>query len=519
MTDAIWSLIESTESRYNTDDVIVLGKGPSADRIDPTFFAGRLVIGLNDAERIYPADISIFHDTWAAESIKDAGFRSKAYLTSIDFDAPGCEVIKVPFEPLQNDEADLMLSRFQDRDDVAIEEMMILTALWLARRVADKRQQRQKVYLIGFDFDPDAGYARAAMTSFGPPLSGGREASISVQADVLRNAMYALEGSQLEVLHVGDVPGLSTVDPSELGAHRARLTPRQAPQAPIQPAPNAPKVEITAEITTNHFGDRERLETMVRAAHAAGADWVKVQKRDVDSFYSAKQLATPYTSPFGTTFGEYRRALELDREDFEFLDDLCSRLGIGWFASVLDEPSFRFITDLGAPLIKLPSTISEHMDYLSHVAETYTGALVLSTGMTDTSYEKWVLETFKRQETLYLLHCNSAYPTPDAHCNIGVVRHYAELAATHPRLVPGYSSHDFGWMASALAVAAGARMVEKHVKLGHTEWAHFDAVAVDLNTSGFREYVDHVRLAQTFVGSSEKQITQSEHHKYYKTTS
>lgn len=170
-------------------------------------------------------------------------------------------------------------------------------------------------------------------------------------------------------------------------------------------------------------------------------------------------------------------------------------------------------------LVKLPSTISEKKEYLEFVADNYTGSLVISTGMTDKAYENWLLETFTRQESLYLLHCNSAYPTPDEHTNIGVVRHYAQLASrlestAGPRIVPGYSSHDYGWMASALAVAAGAGMVEKHVKLGNTEWAHFDAVAVDLLTEDFQEYVNNVRRAQIHVGSTEKRIMASEHHKY-----
>lgn len=280
-----------------------------------------------------------------------------------------------------------------------------------------------------------------------------------------------------------------------------------------------PVVEVTAEITTNHFGDLGRLEKLVRAAHAAGADWVKVQKRDIDTFYTPEQLAQPYKSPFGSTFGDYRRQLELDADGFSYLDELTKELGIKWFASVLDKPSFEFMMELDAPLIKLPSTISEKREYLEYVAQNYTGSLVISTGMTDKAYEDWLLATFTKQDTLYLLHCNSAYPTPDEHTNIGVVRHYARLAAQQeavggPRIVPGYSSHDFGWMASALAVAAGAGMVEKHVKLGNTEWAHFDAVAVDLETDAFVEYVDAVRKAQLHVGSSQKQITASEHHKY-----
>jgi N-acetylneuraminate synthase len=271
-----------------------------------------------------------------------------------------------------------------------------------------------------------------------------------------------------------------------------------------------------AELTTNHFGDRFRLEKMIRASKAAGANYIKLQKRDVDSFYSREQLSSPYSSPFGKTFEDYRRQLELGKDDFALVDALCRDLSIGWFASVLDEPSFHFMMDIGVPMVKLPSTISEHKSYLKFVAENYKGSVVLSTGMTDESYERFVTEAFSGCERIYLLQCNSAYPTPLEHCNIGVVRHYHNLSKQNPRIVPGYSSHDHGWKASALAVAAGARMLEKHVKLGNTEWAHFDAVAVDLTTPDFREYVDHIRETELILGSDQKQINDSEHHKYRK---
>ena len=96
------------------------------------------------------------------------------------------------------------------------------------------------------------------------------------------------------------------------------------------------------------------------------------------------------------------------------------------------------------------------------------------------------------------------------------MRHYDVLARSNPRIVPAYSSHDFGAKASSLAVAAGARMVEKHVKLGNTEWAHFDAVAVDLTTPKFKEYVDAIRETELILGTEEKRVNASEHHKYFR---
>ena len=65
-----------------------------------------------------------------------------------------------------------------------------------------------------------------------------------------------------------------------------------------------------------------------------------------------------------------------------------------------------------------------------------------------------------------------------------------------------------------LAVAAGAKMIEKHVKLGNMDWVHFDGVALDLLDNTFGDFVSAVRKAELLTGSKTKQIHHQEHHKY-----
>ena len=466
------------------------------------------MIAVNDAERIAPADITIFHGDWVKDALAKSGFRSRLYICPTAFEPGRGEALLAPFEPLQNDASDLMMQRFQS-DAFAIEEVLFLSALKVAKRIAQARGRRQTVYMAGFDFQASGGLSQAIEQDFAPGNGADRFFRVSLQEFYFLNTLYMLKDSALDVVHVGH-RNFSQMAPDELNG--LYQTERAAPRASSDSA-----VAVTAELTTNHFGDRHRLERMIRAARAAGADYVKLQKRDVASFYTREQLASPYVSPFGKTFADYRHQLELDRDDFDFVDGLCRQLGIGWFASVLDQPSFEFMLQFKPALVKLPSTISEHRDYLAYVAQNFRGSVVLSTGMTDAAYEAWAVESFINCEKLYLLQCNSAYPTPAADCNIGVVRHYHALSKANERIVPGYSSHDFGWMASALAVAAGSRMVEKHVKLGNTDWAHFDAVAVDLTTPDFRDYVAKIRETELMVGSEAKRVNASEHHKYKRT--
>ena len=465
------------------------------------------MIGINDAERIAPVDITIFRESWVEQALAHSGHRSRLYVSPFDYRPVRGKAVKAPYTPLGADMADLMMQRLLN-EELVIEDVLFLTALKIAQMVARLKGRPQTVYMVGFDFDPGQGYAAAVATDYATDYGDDqRAAQITPQEFYFVNALYMLRHAEIDVQHVGERP-FSALSPEEFNALFEPAHAERPEEA------TGPRVAVVAELTTNHFGDRHRLERMIRAARAAGADFVKLQKRDVETFYSPEQLAGRFVSPFGPTFRDYRHGLELDRDDFAFVDALCRDLGIGWFASVLDEPSFRFMLDFKPGLVKLPSTISEHTDYLAFVARTYRGSIVLSTGMTDGAYERWVLDTFTECEKLYLLQCNSAYPTPLHDCSVGVIRRYRDLAREHRHVVPGYSSHDFGWLASALAVAAGAEMVEKHVKLGNTEWAHFDAVAMDLTTPVFKEYVQKIREAEMILGTEEKKINKSEHHKY-----
>jgi sialic acid synthase SpsE len=277
---------------------------------------------------------------------------------------------------------------------------------------------------------------------------------------------------------------------------------------------NTNKVIVVAEFTNNHIGDKNRLIKMIELAFEAGADMIKVQKRDVKTFYTEEELNSPYTSPFGNTLKAYREAVELDDNLFKILDLECRKRQIPWFVSVLDWNSYEYMKQLDCPMIKLPSTISNHRNYLTKVAKDFKGELVVSTGFTDTTYERFVLENLIGDQQFFLLQCTSSYPTPPEGCQISVVRHYESLRMQYPNIVPGYSSHDLGSIGCMMAVSAGARMIEKHVKLGDLEWVHFDSVAIDLYENKFKQFVNDIRKAEIMCGHSTKQVHQFEHHKY-----
>jgi len=270
------------------------------------------------------------------------------------------------------------------------------------------------------------------------------------------------------------------------------------------------RVEVVAEITTNHFGNDDRIKKLMIAAKKAGANSVKFQMRDVDNFYSKEKLKERYDSPFGSTFREYREALELDESQLNLIEKYSKKLDLGYFFSALDLRSYNKLKDKGMKRIKIPSTISNNKKFISHVLEDFKHELVISTGMTEEKYLDFILNSNSNYTKLYLLHCVSSYPVNIFNINLEIIRRYSNLTK---KILPGYSSHDIGYDGSMFAVFAGAKMIEKHVKLGNAHFAHFDETALDINLE-FGEFVRMIRKAELINGSSEKKILKSEHHKY-----
>ena len=511
--------IASIASKYQTDNIFILGKGLSADQVDRSVFDAGLTITINDAEKIARGDIGVLHAPWVVDSLSGSGFGCSLYVTNQVLPA-GVTRLPAEYVPPSQFSSDLLVQRFYE-EDLQIEDVMLITAIKIARIVANQRMRRQKVYLVGFDFSGD--YSQRLGKDYTGEGKTYQANVISAQEHYLLVFLNVLRDSNVHLIHVGS-KAYSTIDCDTLNRRLGgAASDRAGTPAPLVAGGSLPPgglatsghALITAEITTNHFGDIAKLERMIRRAKDAGADLVKLQKRDVETFYTEAQLASPFDSPFGKTFRDYRHALELDAAGFKFVNELTKEIGIGWFVSVLDWASYEFMRQFEPSIIKLPSTISKHVDFLKFVAQTYKGDVVISTGMTDQGYEDFILDTFAENSKVYLLQCTSAYPTPPGDCNVAVVRHYRDLALKHRNLVPGYSSHDFGSTACMLAVAAGAKMVEKHVKFGNAEWAHFDGVALDLATDAFHTFVADVRLAERLLGREHKSIADSEHHKYW----
>lgn len=501
----------------NKTKLAIIGKGASIQEVQLDLLKEEyFIIGLNDAESFVPVDLSIFYkeDVWAA--IEKKGANARFYMAPENIDIPSDIHVVTRYVSLDQEGLDKIFSYFYN-DEYYILDFTLLSAMKLALLFQSVKNIGIDAVFLGFDFYMDQ--VRE------DDLQGleYRNAHLRTQESIFITLLKDLGAKfpLIEFKHIGNKKyssasveefNRSLTDTVFIG--RPLPTNSENYKKLLEEIDNSTKVIVVAELTNNHIGDKQRLLKMIELATQSGADMIKVQKRDVDHFYTEGELASPYSSPFGDTLGDYRRGVELTPELFDILDIECRKRGIPWFASVLDWNSYLYMKELDCPVIKLPSTISNHKNYLKRVAEDFDGELVVSTGFTDERYEKFVLNNLVKNKKLFLLQCTSSYPTPPEACQISVVRHYELLRKDYPNIIPGYSSHDIGSLGCQMAVAAGARMIEKHVKLGDLDWVHFDSVAIDLYNNHFASFVKDIRLAELMSGTMRKSIHAFEHHKY-----
>ncbi|XP_054708649.1 sialic acid synthase-like [Uloborus diversus] len=264
---------------------------------------------------------------------------------------------------------------------------------------------------------------------------------------------------------------------------------------------------IIAEVGQNHNGDMGMAKNLISLAVDCGADCVKFQKTDVKSRFTKSVYTKPYSgrNSFGKTYGEHRENIELTEENFIELSKFAEAMGIYFTASGMDKPSIDFLNEIDVPFFKIGSADCNNIPLLRHACK-YRRPLIVSTGMSSedtvcTMYH----EVLAHQKYLAILHCTSTYPTPPNKINLNVIKRYKEL---FPRAVIGYSGHEVGIDISVAAVAAGAKVLERHITFDH-DLPGSDHIA-SLEPEELKNLVCEVRLIEEAMGSPKKQVQDCE---------
>jgi N-acetylneuraminate synthase len=259
---------------------------------------------------------------------------------------------------------------------------------------------------------------------------------------------------------------------------------------------------IVAEIGINHNGDIDIAKKMIDAAVLAKCNAVKFQKRTIEVVYSAEELERPRESPFGTTNGDLKYALEFGQEEYTEIDRHCRQNNIAWFASCWDEKSVDFIKQFNVPCYKIASACLTDDGLLRHT-RSKGRPILLSTGMSTLEQIDHAVEVLGKED-LVILHTTSTYPALYEELNLRVI------PMLHQRYgVPiGYSGHETGLSTSIASVAMGACLVERHITLDRAMGGSDQAASVE--PQGFAHMVRDIHLVETAMGDGVKRVVERE---------
>ena len=203
----------------------------------------------------------------------------------------------------------------------------------------------------------------------------------------------------------------------------------------------APRVELIAEVASNHGGDLQLAKAFIWRCAEAGADWVKFQTTRVQHL----RLDDPQ-------YAWFQRA-ELSEDAHVALKDECAHAGVKFLTTVYHPAEMPFLASLGLEAIKIGSGEARELA----LARAVTGfpRVIVSLGVAPTG----ALTPFRHVRQAVFLRCVSRYPTPPL-AALGAMRPY--LNNSTPEV--GWSDHCVGIEVACAAICAGATLIEKHVQ-------------------------------------------------------
>lgn len=234
--------------------------------------------------------------------------------------------------------------------------------------------------------------------------------------------------------------------------------------------------KIVFEVGLNSNGNTDLANDIftmgLRAAETTGYPrdliYFKFQKRYPDVSTPGHMKDVPRVSPVSgkqMTYLEYRHEIEFWEEEYHSFDWLFDRCG-GWFASVWDLPSVKYIVEHHGyvPYIKIPSAHLTNYELVEAAFETNI-PLILSTGMsTRDEIDYWINEIRRgAAHPVHVLSCTAVYPCRNSEINFFKLDYLRDEALRYFMLRHGFSSHSSSPFPAIYSNFYDVNMIEVHV--------------------------------------------------------
>lgn len=294
------------------------------------------------------------------------------------------------------------------------------------------------------------------------------------------------------------------------------MVPPATPPPATPPGPAAPpffhadadrsaRVAVIAEIGVNHDGDPRQAARLIDAAADAGAHAVKFQRFRPAALLADDAPLAAYQRRAAADARSLLAPLTLPDAAWPALRQHARRRNVAFVVTPFGVDDARALAGLDVDAVKIASPDAVNPPLL-RAAAVLARPLWISTGACEPHEldEAAALAAGGgpgHRPAGALLQCVSAYPTADEHTALGGV---AALRARFGDLRVGYSDHTAAEDTGALAVAAGACLLEKH--LTHDPAAPGPDHAASLAPDAFARYVTAAVAAATRVGPVRKRV-------------
>lgn len=267
------------------------------------------------------------------------------------------------------------------------------------------------------------------------------------------------------------------------------------------------KTILIGELGINANGDIDLAKKLINVCHSAGVQFVKFQKRDIDSVYTQEELGLYRESPWGKTFRQQKEGLEFGQSEYEEIARYChDEVHMQWFASAWDKKSVIFLKQFNPPFIKVPSALMTDLDFLIFVKNNMIHTpVILSTGMCTQHEVAAAVNVFPMERIYAILACTSTYPSKPEEQNLNYI---TELKKEYHWTKIGFSNHSPGITFMLSAVTLGAEVIEFHITLDRSLLGSDQSSSIE--PEGVFRLVKHISNIELSLGTGIKKVFDSE---------
>lgn len=265
---------------------------------------------------------------------------------------------------------------------------------------------------------------------------------------------------------------------------------------------------IIAEMSANHNGSLKNALDTIKAAKECGANAIKLQTYTADTItLNSKKddfMIDGETLWDGQNLYELYEQAHTPWEWHKELFAYARSMDIDIFSSPFDKSAVDFLETLNPSAYKIASFEITDYELIRYTASKMK-PIIISTGVALESELQDAVNICREvgNENIVFLKCTSSYPAPLKDANLLTI---ADLAKKF-NVVSGFSDHTIGSTAPIIAVALGAKIIEKHFIIDKSIGGADCEFSMD--AKDFKEMVQKIRDTEQLLGCVDYSMSKS----------